>query len=110
MLMGDLNLTIKYKSPKNFMTQFGFEYLIKKATCFESSNPTCIDLTLTNKKESFKNTDVVEYKISDHHSLIVTALKNQLLKGNGKLYWNYNLFNIYHFKVDNNLKNNSITE
>ena len=31
---------------------------MKKPTCFESSNPTYIDLIVTNKKELFKNTDV----------------------------------------------------
>ena len=66
------------------MSTFDLEWLIKKPTCFQSSNPTCIDLILTNKKESFKNTDVTEVGISDHHSLIVTALESQLLKGNAK--------------------------
>ena len=45
--------------------------------------------------------------------MIVTALKSLLLKGNAKakLYWDYNSFNMVHFKdLDNNLKNNSITE
>ena len=96
------------------MTTFNLERLIKKPTCFQSSNPTCIDLILTNKKEFFKNTDVIEVGISDHHSLIVTALKSLLRKGNAitKLYRDYSSFNINHFKedLDNNLKNNSITE
>ena len=67
-----------------------------------------------NKQEFFKNTDVIEVGISDHHSLIVTALKSLLLKGNAKtkLYRDYNFFNMDHFKedLDNNLKNNSITK
>ena len=57
-LIGDFNLTIDNKSLENFMTTFDLECLIKKPTCFQSSNPTCIDLILTNKKEFFKNTDV----------------------------------------------------
>ena len=88
--------------------------MIKKPTCFQSSNPTCRDLILRNKKEFFKNTDVIEVGISDHHSLTVTALKSLLLRGNAKtkLYRDYSSFNIDHFKEDlgNNLKNNSITE
>ena len=51
----------------------------KEPTWFQSSNPTCIDLILTNTKELFKNTDTIEVGIFDHHSLIVTALKSQLL-------------------------------
>ena len=114
MLIGDFNLTINSKSLKNFMNTFDLECLIKKPTCFQSSNPTSIDLILTNKKEFLKNTDVIEVGISDHHSLIVTALKSLLLKGNGKtkLYRDYNSFNTGRFKedLDNNLKNNSVTE
>ena len=83
-LIGDFNLTIDNKSLENFMTTFDLECLIKKPTCFQSSNPTCIDLILTNKKEFFKNTDFIEVGISDHHSLIVIALKSLLLKGNAK--------------------------
>ena len=60
------------------MSTFGLECLIKKTTCFQPSNPTCIDLILTNKKEFFKNNDVIEFGISNHHSFIVTALKSVL--------------------------------
>ena len=92
MLIGDFNLTTYNKSLENFMSTFELECLIKKPTYFQSSNPTCIDLTLRNKKEFFKNTDVIEAGISDHHSLIVTALTSLLLKGNAKtkLYFSEN--------------------
>ena len=74
-----------------------------------------LHISYFNKQERiFKNTDVIEVGISNHHSLIVTALKSQLLKGNAKtkLYRDYNSFNIDQFKEDLeiNLKNNSITE
>ena len=114
MLIENFILTIDNKSLANFMSTFDLERLIKKPTFFQSSNPTCIDLILTNKKEFFKSIDVIEVRISYHHSLIVTALKSLLLKGNTKtkLYRDYSYFSIDHFKEDlgNNLKNNSITE
>ena len=66
------------------MNTFDLECFIKKPTFFQLSNPRCIDLILTNKKELFKNNDVFESGISDHVSFIVTALKRQLLKGNAK--------------------------
>ena len=47
-------------------------------------NPTCIDIILTSKEVFFKNTDVIEVGIPNHHSLIVTALKSILLKENAK--------------------------
>ena len=83
-LIGDFNLTIDNKRLKNFMTTFDLECLMKKPTCFQSSNLTCIVPILTNKKLFFKNTDVIEVGISDDHILIVAALKSLLLKGNAK--------------------------
>ena len=114
MLIGDFNLMINNERLQNLMTTFDLECLIKKPTCFQSSNPTCIDLILTSKKEFVKKTDVIEIGISNNHSLIVTALKSLLLKGNAKtkLYRDYDSFIIDRFQKDpdNNLKNNSITE
>ena len=89
------------------------ECLIKKPTCFQTSNSRCINLILTNKKELFKNNDGFEVGISDHHSFIVTALKSQLLKGNAKTkYRDYSSFSLDIFKEDleNSFKNNFITE
>ena len=65
------------------MTTLDLECLIKKPTCFQSSDPTCINLILTNKG-FFKSTDVIKVGISDHHSLIAIALKSLLLEGNAK--------------------------
>ena len=67
-LIGDFNLTINNKRLQNVMTTFDLECLIKKPTCFQSSNPTCVDLILTKKKEFFKNADVIEVVISDHYN------------------------------------------
>ena len=78
MLIGDLNLAVEYKNLENFMDIFDLEWLIKKRTCFRSTSTSCIDLILTNKKEFFKNSNVLEVGTSDHHSLIVIALKSQL--------------------------------
>ena len=92
MLFGDfrlqlkLGITVENKNLEVFMNTFDLECLNKKLTCFQSTSPKCIDLILTNKKEFFKNSNVVEVGISDHHSLIMTAsqLKSQLVKGNAK--------------------------
>ena len=87
------------------------ECLIKKPAWFQSTSPSCIDLILTNKKEFFKNSNVLEVGISGHHSLIVTALRSQLVKGNAKtkLYRDCNSFGIKLFKedLDKNLKSNN---
>ena len=87
--------------------------LDQKPTCFQSNNPKCIDLILINKKDLFKNSNVLEVGISDHHSLIITALKSQLAIGNAKtkLYRDYNGFNMDNFKaeLDHKLKSGIVT-
>ena len=100
MFIGDFNLTVENNNLEVFINTFDLECFIKKPTCFQSTSPSCIDLILTNKKEFFKNSDVLEVGISDHHSLIVTALRSQLVKGNAKtkLYRDYNSFDIKLFR------------
>ena len=96
MLIGDFNLTVNKKNLRVFMNTFNLDSLINKPTCFQSANPTCIDLILTNKKSLFNNSNVLEVGISDHHSFITIALRTQLIEGNAKMkmYRDYKTFNI----------------
>ena len=93
------------------MNTFDLECLIKKPTGFQSTNASCIDFVLTNKKEFLEHFNVLQVGISDHHSFIVTALRSQLVKGNEKTmsYWHYNSFDIKLFEadLDKNLKSNN---
>ena len=50
--------------------------------CYQSNNPTGIDLILTNKKNLFKLSDTFETSLSDHHKLVSTILKSGGFKGN----------------------------
>ena len=102
MLIGDFNLAVNHKNLRVFMNTFNLDSLINKPTCFQSANPTCIDLILTNKKSLFENLNVLEVGISDHHSFITTALRTQLIKRNAKMkmYRDYKTFNIDFFKRD----------
>ena len=100
-LPGDFNMTIENKNLEAFMNSFGLECLIKKLTCFQSKNPSYIDLILTNKNDLFKNS-VLDFGISDHLSFIITALKSQLVKGSTKtkLYRDHSEFNVANFKAE----------
>ena len=61
---------------KTFCETYKLRNLIKESTCFKNpKNPTCIDLLLTNKSLSFKNTYVIETKLSDFHKMAVGAMK-----------------------------------
>lgn len=58
---------------------------LEKPTRFESAHPNFIDLILTNKILFFKNCNVLEVRISDHHNFTDAVLKSQLIKGNAKI-------------------------
>ena len=105
MLIGDFNMTIENKNLEVFMNSLDLECLIEKPTCFQSKNPICIDLILTNKKD-LKNSNILQVGISDHHSFICTTLKRKLVKGNAetKLCHDYSKFNMDNFKTEQDNK------
>ena len=82
------------------MKIFNLQSLKNVPRCFQSINPTFIDLIFTNQKASFKNSYSLEVGISNHSSLITTALRSQLVKGNVKLFQDYIIFNINSFNKD----------
>ena len=75
---------------------------MKSLTFFQSSKPTWIDLTLTNKKELFKNSKTFEVVISDHHLLALTSMRIQFVKGKPrvKIYRDYKSLNFEFFIND----------
>ena len=77
-LMGDFNPTGETKKFGVFINMSDLECLIKKPICFQCTHPNCFNLFLTNKKEFFKNSNVLWVGISDHHSFF-TALNSQLM-------------------------------
>ena len=97
--LGDFNLTTSNKYIADFMTLFNLESLINTPTCFHSEKPRCIDLIITNKKGLLKNSKTFEVGISDHHNLILTAMRSQYIQGNPKIkfYRDYKSFNFESF-------------
>ena len=69
-------------------------------TCFQSSNPSCIDLVLTNQKNMYKLSNTFVTGILDHHKLISTVTKSGNFKGRPreKICRSYRSFNIETFK------------
>ena len=79
--------------------------LLKKKTCFKSiSNPSCIDLFLTNNALSFQSTKTVSTGLSDFHKLVLTVLKTSIVKNKSReiQYRNYKYFDSK--KFNRNLK------
>ena len=75
--MGDFNLTIENKHLEELLSLFNIKSLISSPTCFQSINPTCIDLILTNQEDLFSNSNTCEVGISDHHHLVSTMLNKK---------------------------------
>ena len=73
--LGDFNLSTENHNLKNFMCSFDLENRINSPPCYKSTNPTCIDLILTNKKNHFMKSATFETGLSDHHILITTILR-----------------------------------
>ena len=100
-VISDLNLEPSTGLLKNIMNNNALYNLIKVDRCFKGKG-TCIDLILTNRKYSFKNTNTFETGLSDHHHMIYTMLKSTFEKAEPiKLtYRDYNNFSFNRFKTD----------
>ena len=51
LLMGDFNLTIENRLLEELLNLFNLKSIISSPTCFQSTNPTCIDVILTNQED-----------------------------------------------------------
>ena len=61
--------------------RYGLDNLIEGPTCYKNaSNPSSIDIMLTNKKSNFQNFMMLETGLSDFHKMTITVLKKYLKK------------------------------
>ena len=69
LIIGDMNLQIENINLKSFMEKYNLYSLIKTPTCFKSkTNPSCIDLILTNRKCNFQKSHAFVTGLSDFHN------------------------------------------
>ena len=73
LIMRNFNLKPHNKRLGYFLNSNNLVNLVKANTCFKGSS-SCTDLTLTNRKYSFKNITLYETVLSDHHHMILTRL------------------------------------
>ena len=103
LLLGDFNSSVKENAMKEFCEIYDLENLIKDPTCFKNpSNPSSIDVILTNRKSSFQNSMTLETGLSDHHKMVVTVLKRYFKKRDPITinYRDYKTFNGNSFRND----------
>ena len=73
-VLRDFNLETLSPSMLSFNDSQNCATLVKNKTCFKGTG-SCIDLILTNRKYSFKNTSSYETGLRDHHHLIYSVIK-----------------------------------
>ena len=104
-VLGDFNLDPSSLSMLSFVDSQNLVSLIKNKTCFKGTG-SCIDLILTNRKYSFKNTSSYKTGLSDHHHLIYLAMKTTFRceESKKRIYRNYSNFSQKDFRSDLLLK------
>ena len=101
-LVGDFNTEEDGQNIRNFLDAYGLKNLVKSPTCHKSDSSTCIDLILTNRSRSFKNTKTIETRLSDFHEMIVTVFRSGFVKKGPKLilYRDYKKFDVQAFRIE----------
>ena len=82
------------------------KHIVKSPTCYKNPvNPSCIDLILTNKPNSFMNKQIIETGLSDHHEMTITVTRHHFpkMKPNFVTYRNYKTFDVNKFRYDLNI-------
>ena len=103
LLVGDFNSEDHETEITNFLKNYEAQNIVKQKTCFKSiSNPSCIDLFITNSAKSFQHTHSFSCGISDHHNFVVTVLKNTFgkQKSNIKYYRDWKKFDNAVFRTE----------
>ena len=81
----------------DFCETYTLKNIVNQPTCYKNaSSPTSIDVILTNRKECFCDTTVIETGLSDYHKMTVTCLKRYFKKLPPKsiFYRNYKTFDV----------------
>ena len=101
LLIRDFNIEDVEPCLSTFLYHYDAKNLVKEKTCFKNpSNPSCIDLYITNSSNSFQNTNVISTGLSDFHKMAVTVLKSTFAKAEPReiTYRNYRNFDQEKFK------------
>ena len=96
---------------REFVDLYNMINSIKTTTCFKGIG-SCIDLLLTNKKYSLKNTNTFSTGLSDHYLLIFSMLKTSFQKNKRLIYRGYTYFSRDSFLTDlsNSIENSQSYE
>ena len=75
-LLGDFNADMLDDNLNDFCKLNNLKNLIREHACYKNPlNPSCIDLIITNRPNSFQDTNVIETGLSDFHKLTLSVMK-----------------------------------
>ena len=95
-IMGDLNILDSEEVLSDFLEERKLSNLVNFPTCFKSdTNPSVIDLIITNEQKSFPNTIGISTGLSDFHGMVLTSMKTTFPKAAPKVMtYNRNIKNL----------------
>ena len=100
-LIGDFNAEESEPRLSQFLFEMNAINIVKEPTCYKRlSNPSCIDLVITNSSSSFQNTKAISTGLSDFHKMVITVLKQTFQRSSPKelVYRDYKNFDRLTFK------------
>ena len=112
-LIGYFNAEESEDTLAYFLNCHNASNLVRDKTCFKSlSNPSCIDLIITNKPGCFQDTIVTFIGLSDCHKFVSTVLKASFKKALPKevFYRDYKHFNNEDFEKDLHTKRSDLSK
>ena len=81
LILGDFDVGIGEQHMKAFFNNYNLTSFIKQPTCYKNpSNPTCLDLILSNTPRSFQSTCFIETEPSYFHLMTLTVMKKSFRK------------------------------
>ena len=81
LIMRDFNSEVSENCLNGFCNVNSLKTLNRGPTCFKNpSNPSCIGMLLTNRKQCFQQTHAIETGIPDFHKMVVTVMKTHYKK------------------------------
>ena len=85
LLVGDINAQTANQFLSSFLYQHELSSIVKEIMCFKNvSNPSCINLFLTNSALAFQHALAVSCALSDFHKLVMTVLKTTFSKNKSR--------------------------
>ena len=104
LILGDFNCEIEEITLNDFCNTFYLKCLINSPTCYKNNtNPSCIDLLLTNRPRCFQNSCTLETGLSDFHLMTLSVLKNKFKKAPPKIIRYRDFKNYDSFSFQNNV-------